>query len=146
MPAAARQRSDDILHHPVGKILLLGIAAHVLERQHRDRRLVGQWQCRTFWRPKPNSEHLDFGCNVLQFRCAKIIDIQRHLACGILAHASRDTDATRFGQRFQTRCDDHAVAEQIVALCNYLALVPADAQAQAIRLRAQSLLDGDGAA
>ncbi len=24
------------------KILLLGIAAHVLERQHRDRRLIGQ--------------------------------------------------------------------------------------------------------
>ena len=38
----ARQRGDDVLHHAVGKIFLLGIAAHVLERQHRDRRFVGE--------------------------------------------------------------------------------------------------------
>ena len=38
----ARQRGRDVLHQAVGKILLLGIAAHVLERQHRDRGLVGK--------------------------------------------------------------------------------------------------------
>ena len=37
----ARQRRDDVLDDAVGEVLLLGIAAHVLERQHRDGRLVG---------------------------------------------------------------------------------------------------------
>ena len=40
----ARQRGDDVLDHPIGKIFLLGIAAHVLEWQHGDRRLVRQRQ------------------------------------------------------------------------------------------------------
>src|ERR1700730_8749863 len=38
----ARQRSDDIFPHAVGEILLLRIAAHVLERQHCDGGLVGE--------------------------------------------------------------------------------------------------------
>ena len=38
-PARSRQRRDDILGDAVGEILLLRIAAHVLEGQHRDRRL-----------------------------------------------------------------------------------------------------------
>ena len=40
-PAAARQRRDDLLRHPVGKVVLLRIAAHVGERQHRNRRQPG---------------------------------------------------------------------------------------------------------
>src|SRR5262245_51303898 len=39
-PAETRQSSNDVLDHSVGKVLLLGIAAHVRERKHRDRRLV----------------------------------------------------------------------------------------------------------
>jgi hypothetical protein len=31
--ADARQRGGDVLHHAVGEILLLGVTAHVLERQ-----------------------------------------------------------------------------------------------------------------
>jgi hypothetical protein len=41
-PLDARQTRNDVFDHPVGEILLLGVAAHVLERQHRDGRLVGQ--------------------------------------------------------------------------------------------------------
>src|ERR1700730_3464977 len=37
-----RERGDDVLDHPVGKIFLLGIAAHVLKWQHRDGRFVGK--------------------------------------------------------------------------------------------------------
>ena len=32
----ARQRSDNVLHDAVGEIFLVGIATHVLERQHGD--------------------------------------------------------------------------------------------------------------
>src|SRR3984957_14579733 len=38
--ANARQCGTDLLDHAVGEILLLGIARHVLEGQHRDGRLV----------------------------------------------------------------------------------------------------------
>ena len=43
-PSDLGQRGDDLLHRAVGEILLLWVAADVLERQHRDRGLVGQWQ------------------------------------------------------------------------------------------------------
>src|SRR5215467_4593839 len=36
----ARQSGDDVLDHPVREILLLGITAHVLERQHGNGWLV----------------------------------------------------------------------------------------------------------
>jgi len=39
-PFHLREGRDDVLHHAVGKIFLLWIAAHVLERQHRDRGFV----------------------------------------------------------------------------------------------------------
>ncbi len=42
--ADTRQRRGDLLHHAVREIFLFGIAAHVLEGQHGDRRLVGQRQ------------------------------------------------------------------------------------------------------
>src|SRR5271165_1900610 len=34
-PADAAQRGDDLLDHAVGEIFLLGVTAHVGERQHR---------------------------------------------------------------------------------------------------------------
>src|ERR1700681_3480433 len=37
-----RKRRNDFLNHPIRKILLFRVAAHVLERQHGDGRLVGQ--------------------------------------------------------------------------------------------------------
>src|SRR4051812_42258337 len=42
--AVTRQGRDNVLDQPIDKIFLLGIAAHVLERQHGDRRLVGNRQ------------------------------------------------------------------------------------------------------
>src|SRR5581483_3106565 len=38
----ARERGDDVFHYAIIKILLFGIAGHVLERQDRDGRLIGQ--------------------------------------------------------------------------------------------------------
>src|SRR6516162_10208309 len=47
-PADARERGDNLLDHTVGEIFLLWVATHVLEWQHRYRRLV--WQ-REGWFP-----------------------------------------------------------------------------------------------
>src|SRR5436305_382329 len=41
-PADAAERRDNLLDHAVGKIFLLRVAAHISERQDRDRRLVGE--------------------------------------------------------------------------------------------------------
>src|ERR1700751_4658891 len=39
-----RQRGDDLLNHPIRKIVLLGISAHVLKRQHGDGWPVRKWR------------------------------------------------------------------------------------------------------
>jgi hypothetical protein len=39
-PADAGECRDDLLDHPVSEIFLIRIAAHIGERQHRDRWLV----------------------------------------------------------------------------------------------------------
>src|SRR4051794_37048199 len=50
-----RQRGDDVVDHPVSKVLLLRVSAHVLKRQNRNGRFVGKGKrgrfvsCRT-WR------------------------------------------------------------------------------------------------
>jgi len=43
-PAQLRQRGDDVLADAIGEIVLLGFAAHIGERQHRDRRTIRQRQ------------------------------------------------------------------------------------------------------
>src|SRR6516225_9271947 len=40
-PTDARERCDDLLDHAVDKVFLLRVTRQILERQHRDRRLVG---------------------------------------------------------------------------------------------------------
>ena len=45
-PAQFRQRGDDVLADAFGKIFLLGLAAHVGERQHRDRRAIERGKMR----------------------------------------------------------------------------------------------------
>jgi hypothetical protein len=41
-PSQLGQRGDDVLTDPVGKILLFGIAAHVVEGKQRDRGPIRQ--------------------------------------------------------------------------------------------------------
>src|SRR6266436_6313669 len=52
-PADARERGDDLLDHAVGEIFLLRVAAHIGERQHRDRGLVREGERWRFGRPHP---------------------------------------------------------------------------------------------
>ena len=47
-PADAGEPGDQILGDAIGKVLLFGIAAHIGERQHRDRGAVGQRQRTVF--------------------------------------------------------------------------------------------------
>ena len=109
--------------------------------------MSGQRQHRAFLRcAEADAEHPDLRGDVLQRGLAEVVDLQRHLAGGVLAHAGRNANATGFGQRFQPGRDDHAVADEIVAFRHHLALVHPNAQAEAVGLGTQRILDGDGTA
>ena len=65
----ARERQDDVLHDAVGEVALVGLAV-VGERQHRDRRTLGQGQGRrrigaATWRARPG------GCRRGGSRCTR---------------------------------------------------------------------------
>jgi len=47
----ARQCRDDVFHDTVSKVILLGVAAQILERQNRNRGLIGerQWLACDSW-------------------------------------------------------------------------------------------------
>ena len=52
-PGKAGDCGRDLLDDAVGEIFLLGVARHVLERQYRERRLVGQRQRRRLQSRRP---------------------------------------------------------------------------------------------
>ena len=111
-----RERGDDLLDHAVGEIFLLRVAAHVLERQHRDRRLVGQRQggdglSRRRFGLHPI--HPDRLRDVLDLLIAEIVEGQRQLVADVVARCSRDADRAGLGESFQPGGDIDAVAEQI---------------------------------
>ena len=70
-PAHARQGGDDVVHHAVGEIVLLRIAAQVVERQDGDGGLVGKGRAQErrlprsrkvsgVWRSRRSSDDADF--------------------------------------------------------------------------------------
>src|SRR5258708_25734178 len=126
----ARQRCDDVLHHAVGKILLLGIAAHVLERQDGDRRLVGKHKRRSlnlertrlrlgsasFTKLNPPSSHRL--SNVLERLRPKVItgylNLTSHLPLGIVRHAN----SARLSNALQPTGHIDSIAKALVIIKN----------------------------
>ncbi len=107
---------DDVLGDPVGEILLLGVGAHVLERQHDDRRLVRQGQRRAplarlpevgarggMW-SNPVDPHR--ARDVLDRLQALVLEAEIDLAQHLVAHLARDADAAgrRESLRAGRRC------------------------------------------
>jgi hypothetical protein len=128
-PVDAREAGDDILDHPVGEILLARVAAHVLERQHGDRRFFGQREIRRglfrcnrlrlrrglCLRGNADGQRINphrLG-DILELGRAKIVDgkvdFRLHLAIGILGKA----DGAGLSDPFQSRGDIHAIAHQV---------------------------------
>ena len=132
----ARQAGDDVLDHAVDEIVLLRIAAHVLERQRGDRRLFGARASPRAAAGLAASRRADLqriGADrlgdVLQLRLAEIGDREfeprLHLPVGVLGQ----TDRARRANAFEPRGDIDAVAHQIaVALLDNVAEVDADAE------------------
>jgi hypothetical protein len=159
-----RQSRDDVLGDAVGEIVLLCIAAHVLERQDRDRWLFGRGGF--FGRDLDLHLGLGFGRlsdlkridphrvdDVLELFLAKIADQKiepgAHLPIGVLGEANR----AGLGDSLEPRRNVDAVAHEIpVALLDDVAHVDADPEFNAAVFRHAGValdhraLDFDGAA
>ena len=142
--AKARERGDDVLGQAVGEELLLGIAAHVDERQDRDRRLVRDRAQRGASAARPRAapdgrlsvslveahpEHADRPGDVLDALLAQILERDAEPVADLIAHRARDADAARLGELLQARGHVHAIAEDVVVLADHVAEVDADAKA-----------------
>src|SRR6516162_8226594 len=115
------ERCDDLLDHAVHEVRLLGIAAQVLKRQHRDRRLVGQSERRSgscgrdgTSRPYPIDAHR--AGDVFEALLAEIRERGLYLALHLAEGVFRDADAARFSEPFEPRGDVDAVAEDVALL------------------------------
>src|ERR1700678_3559631 len=154
-----REISYDVFADPVREILLLGVAAHIVEREHGDREPVRtgrrSWDLlrlcalrRRLRRRRRGDADLErihphrLG-DVLELGLAEIgdgeIEPRAHLAVGVLGQTAR----TRFGDAFQPRGDIDAVAHQIaVGLLDDIAEMNADAEYDApLRRQAGVALD-----
>ena len=140
---------DDVLNDAVGEIVLLGIAAHVLERQDSERRFVGQRQLRR-WR-------FNRGCLGFRFAGLHLVgahwprdvlegllpeidklffDFVAHLPIGVLRYAN----PANLANAFEPRGDVDAVAHQIaVALLDHIAQMNADTKFDAALRRKTSI-------
>src|SRR5579863_8127647 len=145
-------------------MLMLGIAAHVLKRQRRDRRLVWQLEKRPMragrrrlvvWpgRYRAYADHVDSHRpgDVLQRLLAKVAELRFDPAADVLVGRAGETDAAWLGDALEPRRDVDAVAEDVLAVDQHVAEMDADAIEDALVLRdalialGHQLLDGDSA-
>ena len=141
--AKARERGDDVLGQAIGEKLLLGLAAHVGERQDGDRRLLrdrAQWGLQACGRGgdrrggslllvQAHAEHPNRPRQILDALLAQILKHHAEPVPGLIANRARDADAAGFGELLQARGHVHAIAEDVVVLADHVAEVEADAKA-----------------
>jgi hypothetical protein len=136
-----RQIRRQILRYPIGEILLLRIVRQVCEwedddRQrrdcHRGEHIAGTLrhrrggQCRHGRRTESVGAHRP--CDVLDGLLAKVLERVGELVADLIAHHSRDADASRFSQALQPGRHVHPIAENIAALGDDVAKIDSDAE------------------
>ena len=130
-----REFGDQVLGYPVGEIILLGIAAHVVEGQYRQRgpmrRGIRGRRRRGVVR---STDSYVKGAHrlgdVFQRLLARRLVGEAELAPDAVMHGSGDADAAGLTHLLQPRRDVDAVAEDVVALDHDVAEVNADAEFQ----------------
>src|SRR5262249_31718867 len=135
---------------------LLGIAAHVLEWQHGDGRLVWERRCRsrTCSFPATKAYVIDphRPRDIFKLLFARIYEGNVDLALSIFLHPTRYADAARLCQSFQSSSHVHAVPEDVPAVDDDVADVDTDPKLDpSVRLHsgislAHATLDFGGAA
>ena len=139
-----REAGNDVLGDFVREVFLVGVVAHVLERQHGDGWLVGQRQC---WCGRLGGalpvEFSPIDANrtrdVLQAVLTGIDEIDRHLALHLPPRVFGDRNAARFGDAFDPRRDVDAVAKDILAHDDDIPDVYPDAEAERINFGVRRL-------
>jgi hypothetical protein len=117
-PADAGERSDDLFHHAIGEIFLLRIAAHIGEGQHRNRRLVRQWErspCGSFLGDR-NAVDPHRPGDILDLLLAPVLERKIELVAHLVAHDPADGDPAGLGQRFEASRNIDAVAVDIASV------------------------------
>jgi hypothetical protein len=134
------QRGSDVLGDPVREIFLLGVAAHVAERQHREGGVVGECE-RHFGRIlRSGTARLDTinphrPRDVLDVVLAEIGKSDRQPFADLLAHRGADADFSRGCERFDPRRHVDPVAEHVAFVGDNIAEIDADAIANALAFR-----------
>jgi hypothetical protein len=136
---------DDVFGDAVGEVLLLGIAAHVGEGQHRDRGLARRralglgggarcsGRCTAVGAHRERPHRVG---DVLHLLLAPVFELGADFAPHRGADRFRYRDAAGLGEPFQPRGDVHAVAvDRAIGLFHDVAKVNADAEAHAPVLR-----------
>ena len=142
MTKKARMRGGDRFDHAVGEILLRGIAGQIVERQHRDRRLVGKRQRRrravagrsALRSRQRHPVDANRPGNVAQRLRAQILERGRKLARRLVVNGAGHIELARCAQRLEPGRDIHAVAVDVVALDNDVADIDADAELDPARI------------
>ena len=144
-PLDARQAGDDVLHDAVSKVLLLGIATHVLERQHRyggrsgrgsaARPLDGyaelqKGRCCFTNTPDPHR----FG-NILESLCPHILKGALNLAPNLPVSIVGNANPTRFCDPFETHCNIDPITKDIIICDDNITDMNADAKFDPFVLR-----------
>ena len=113
-----RDRGRNLLDDGVDEIVLLGIAGHVLERQHCQRGLIGQWKRRFGLGVlgDQNAVDADRPRDVLDLLLAGILEGEVELVAHLVAHDPADADPAGLRQGFEPGRDIDADAELDAAL------------------------------
>jgi hypothetical protein len=104
-PAHPRECRDDFFDHAISEVLLLRIAAHVLEWQHGNRWFVGQCEHRRLGARhcsppggiEDDTVNMNGLSNVLQILLAQIFDIEGDFAARVIEYGLGYADAARLG-------------------------------------------------
>src|SRR5262249_23716855 len=135
-PPDAGECGDDLLDHAVREIFLLGVAAHVLKRQDRDRRLVrerqnGRGRSRHgFGRARGAMNPVDpqRPSNVLDLLLAYILKGNIKLVAHLVAHDPADANPTGLSQSLESCREVDAVAVNVIGLDDDVADIDPDAK------------------
>src|SRR5262249_3788134 len=123
-PSEPRERGGDLFNHPIRKILLLRIAAHVLERQYRDGRPVRHLglaltvtnTCRgslTRFAWRANLIGSNWLLNVLDAMSTKVHESDRQDLAHLIVRRAGNTHASRCCDGLKPRGNVHPVTEQV---------------------------------
>ncbi len=140
---------DDVLGDSITEILLISIAAHVVEGEHDDRwpvrqrflqlngTVVGR---RGVAQPTPNPHRT---IDILHLLFSKILEPEFEAIAHLVMNGPGNVDAARIGHCLQPGRDIHPVAIDVVAVDRHIAKIDADAELDPLPFRHAGIAIGD---